>query len=442
MIQADVIVSGGTLLTMNGDGRPIREGSIAVIGDKIAAVGKKYTVEGEYAAAERIDAAGCLVMPGLVNGHTHSAMTCFRGMADDLRLEDWLNNYIFPAEAKNVNRELVYWGTLLACAEMIRSGTTAFCDMYIFEDEVARAAKSAGMRCLVGEVLFDFSSPNCKSPEEGLNYSRMLIEKWGRDPLISILIEPHSLYTCSPGLLRKAKDLADRFGVRFGIHYLETGSELKELAGKFGMSPTAFLVENGYLDDRFIGYHCVHLNENDLSAFAEHGASVIHNPESNMKLASGVAPVPDMIKRGIPVGLGTDGCASNNNLDLFQEMDMAAKLHKAFRLDPTVMDAETVTRMATRSGADCIGMSGRIGQLVPGMQADLIILDFNKPHLTPVYNEYSHLVYAVRGSDVETVLINGRIVMRNRRLLTIDEAEVMGRVREIAVKIRESIHLS
>ena len=440
MKNADVIISGGTILTMLDP--PMEKASLVVTGDTITAVGPASVIDRAYSSPKRIDADGCVVMPGLVNGHTHSPMTCFRGMADDLHLEDWLNNYIFPAEAKNVNRELAFWGTMLACAEMIRSGTTTFCDMYIFEDEVARAARAAGMRCLIGEVLFDFPSPNCKTPQEGLDYSRMLIEKWRDDPLVDVIIEPHALYTCSTGLLKGALEVAEHAGCRLGIHYLETQSERTILFDKFPQGPTAYLKETGFLNERFIGFHGVYMDERDIRAFAESGASIIHNPESNMKLASGIAPVPDMITAGLKVGIGTDGCASNNNLDLFQEMDMAAKLHKVHRLDATVMDAKTVTALATHRGAQALGLGGKVGSLSPGMKADIIILDFNKPHLIPLYNEYSHLVYAVKGSDVETVLINGRIVMENRRLLTLDEVEVMERVRRIASRIRESLHLT
>jgi 5-methylthioadenosine/S-adenosylhomocysteine deaminase len=359
-------------------------------------------------------------------------------MADDLELMDWLNNYIFPAEAKNVNPELAHWGTLLACAEMIRSGTTTFCDMYIFEDETAKAAKQAGMRCLAGEVLFDFPSPNIKTPEEGLKYTKDMIEKWAGDPLVSIIVEPHALYTCSPPLLTKVKELADRYDVPIGVHLLENSSEVQQLNEKLGKRATRFLEDAGYLNERLIAFHCVCMDEEDINLFADYGCKIVHNPESNMKLASGIAPVPDMLEAGIPVALGTDGCASENNLDLFQEMDSAAKLHKAARLDPTVMDAETVLKMATCKGAAALGMEKRIGQLKKGMKADIIIIDLDKPHLTPLYHEYSHLVYAARGADVDTALINGKIVMQNRKLLTINEDEIMAKVEEIAIKIRKS----
>jgi 5-methylthioadenosine/S-adenosylhomocysteine deaminase len=259
-----------------------------------------------------------VVMPGLVNAHTHAAMTCFRGIADDMELMDWLNNYIFPAEAQNVNPELTYWGSLLACAEMIKSGTTTFSDMYFFEEETAKAAKQAGMRCLLGEALFDFPSPNAKTPAEGLAYTERLIQRWADDPLVHVMVEPHSLYTCSPDLLKAAKVLADRYRVPLSTHLLENKAEAKQIKEKPGKRATARLKELGILDERFFAFHCVVMDSEDIRLFADHGCKVVHNPESNMKLASGVAPVSAMLEKGITVGLGTDGCASNNNLDCFR----------------------------------------------------------------------------------------------------------------------------
>ncbi len=441
-MDVDRVIAGGTVLTMDDRGMVIQDGAVAVQGTDIVAVGEKGDVESRFRGREVIDADRCLIMPGLINCHTHAAMTCFRGMADDLNLMDWLNNYIFPAEAKNVDGELAYWGSLLACAEMIKSGTTTFCDMYIFEDETALAARRAGMRCLLGEVLFDFPSPNAKTPQEGLQYTRDLIEKWAGDPLVKIFVEPHALYTCSPELLRESKSLADLYAVPCGMHFVETRSELEGLKEKFGKKPVRILDELGLLDERFIAFHGVWMDDEDMTVFSERGCKVVHNPESNMKLASGVAPVPEMLAAGVTVGLGTDGCASNNNLDLFQEMDTAAKLHKVHRLDPTVMSAETVVDLATRKGARVLGMEKLVGSLRPGMKADIILINLNRPHLTPIYHEYSHVVYAATGADVETVLINGKVVMRNRKLLTIDEEEAMARVREIARRIKKSLNLA
>jgi len=447
MREADLIITGAKALLLDAHNTCLEKASVAIRADEIIAVGPAEHVAQQYQAKKIIRAKDGLIMPGFVNCHTHAAMTCFRGIADDLDLMVWLNKYIFPAEAKNVNKELSYWGSLLGIAEMIKSGTTTFCDMYIFEDETARAAKQAGMRCLVGEVLFDFPSPNLKTPEEGVAYTRMLIEKWKNDPLVNIMIEPHALYTCSKPLLEEvkqlaqAKRLAEDSRLPIGLHLLENAAERKQLEEKLGKSAVSFLKEIGYLDEQFIAFHCVEFSEDDIRLFAEHNCKVSHNPASNMKLASGVAPVPDMIKAGIPVGLGTDGCASNNNLDMIKEMGTAARLHKVARLDPTLMDAQSVVRMATIEGAKVLGMEKQIGSLEPGKKADVIVLDLNKPHLTPLYNVYSHLVYAASGADVDTVVINGQVVMENRRLLTIDEEEVMRKVGEISLKVKQSLNL-
>ncbi|HPQ42895.1 MAG TPA: amidohydrolase [Syntrophales bacterium] len=441
MQDVDIIISGGTILTSDTEDSIIHNGSIAIDGDTIVGIDRAEVIETRFSGRRTIDARNCLTMPGLINSHTHAAMTCFRGIADDMELMDWLNNYIFPAEARNVNSELAYWGSMLACAEMIKSGTTTFSDMYIFEDETARAAKEAGMRCLLGEVLFDFPSPNSETPEEGLRYTKMLIEKWMDDPLVNIMVEPHSLYTCSPSLLEDAKDLADRYQVPLATHLLENQGEVRQLKEKLGKRATSFLMDMGYLNEKFIAFHCVCMDEEDIRIFADHGCKVVHNPESNMKLASGAAPVSTMLRHGVVVGIGTDGCASNNNLDMIQEMDTAAKLEKVVRYDPTVMPAQTVTRMATCEGARVLGMDTSIGVLKPGMKADIIIVDLNRPHLTPLYNEYSTLVYAANGSDVITSIINGRIVMEDRKLLTINEREVMDKVNEISRRIKRSMEL-
>jgi Cytosine deaminase and related metal-dependent hydrolases len=311
--------------------------------------------------------------------------------------------------------------------------------MYICEDEPALAAKAAGLRCLIGEVLFDFPSPNFKTTAEGIAYTKMLIEKWKDDPLVNIIIEPHSLYTCSKPLLIEVKELAKDYHLPIGLHLLENAAEKKQLEDKFGKSAVSFLKDIGYLDEHIIAFHCVYFSQDDMNLFADNDCKVSHNPASNMKLASGVAPVPEMLAAGITVGLGTDGCASNNNLDMIKEMSTAAKLHKVARLDPTVMDAKTVVRMATIEGAKVLGMEKITGSLEAGKKADIIIIGLNEPHLTPLYSEYSHLVYAMSGADVDTVLINGKIVMENRKLLTINETEVMQKVRKIAVNIKNSL---
>jgi 5-methylthioadenosine/S-adenosylhomocysteine deaminase len=432
MNRADILIHNGTILTMDENNTVIPHGSLAVSGDTIHFVGRES--EASMDAGKTLDAEGGLILPGLINSHTHAAMTLFRGLADDLPLMDWLNDYIFPVESK-MNAEFVRAGTLLACAEMILSGTTTFCDMYLFEHEVARAAREAGMRCLVGEVLYDFPSPNYGHPEDGLRYTESLIREWKDDPLVSIAVEPHSLYTCSPELLIASNALALDNHVRLIIHVAETQSEIEEVKKRYGKGPFEHLDSLGILGPHLIADHCVHLDERDIERIAEHKTKAVNNPESNMKLASGISPVPEMLAAGVTVGLGTDGCASNNNLDLFGEMDTAAKAHKIKNLDPTVMNAATVLRMATIEGAKVLGIDTVTGSLEVGKKADIIILDMDKPHLTPMYNPFSHLVYAVRGHDVRHTIINGSIVMENRSLLTLDISEVMAVANEMAKKV-------
>lgn len=439
MQYVDLVVTGGTILTLDSKSTKIKNGAVAIRGDTIVALGSEEEIKRSFVSSETLEVPQSIIMPGLINGHTHAAMTCFRGLADDMELMSWLNDFIFPAEARNVDPELAYWGSLLACAEMIRSGTTTFCDMYIFEDETGKAAKKAGMRCLIGEVLFDFPSPNVKNPKEGLQYTENLIKKWADDPLVNILVEPHALYTCSADLIKASYELARRHNVPLGIHLLENRAEAQQLEMRFGKRATSYLKELGVLWENFIAFHCVAMDEEDMKIFSDYGCKIVHNPQSNMKLTSGAAPVSTMLRYGIKVGLGTDGAASNNNLDMFEEMDTASKLAKVSTMDPTVLPAETVIRMATSEGAKVLGMSDKIGSLEVGKKADIIVIDTHKPHLTPLYNEYSHLVYAANGSDVDTVIINGRVVMKNRELTTIDEDEVMEKVKEIAIRITRSL---
>jgi 5-methylthioadenosine/S-adenosylhomocysteine deaminase len=436
MEQFDMLIKNGTILTMDAQNSVIRDGLLGISKEAISFIGRESNKP--YGANKVVDAKGGLILPGLINGHTHAAMTLFRGLADDLPLMAWLNNYIFPAESR-MDGDFVFTGTLLACAEMIMSGTTTFCDMYLFEEEVARASKEAGMRCLVGEVLYDFDSPNYGSIENGLRYTETLINTWADDPLVSIAVEPHSLFTCSPDLLRACNDLALRHKVPLIMHLAETQSELDEIKKRYGRTPVKHLQSLGILGPHLIADHCVHLQQADIAVLAQHGVKAIHNPESNMKLASGIAPVPEMLANQMTVGLGTDGCASNNNLDLFAEMDMAAKLHKVNAMDTTVMDALTVVRMATIEGARALGMGKITGSIEKGKRADVIVIDTRKPHLTPMYNPFSHLVYTARGNDVSHAIINGRLVMEERRLLTLDLFEIMERAREKSEDVKKWI---
>jgi len=435
MENLDILITNGTILTMDPDGRVIENGSIAVQGDQIAAVGTSKDFQDVH-VSRLIDARGGLIMPGLINTHTHAAMTCFRGLADDLPLMTWLNDHIFPAESK-LDAHMVYSGTLLACAEMIRSGITCFCDMYLFEGAVADAAKTAAMRAVVGEVLYDFPSPNYGPIEAGFAYTEALIETWRGDPLITIAVEPHSPYLCSAELLKQAAAVSQKHGAPLVIHVSETQSEVQKSMAEKGRTPVGYLSDLGVLLPNLLACHCVALRDDDIFLLKKFDVKVAHNPESNMKLASGVAPVPDMIKEGVCVGLGTDGCASNNNLDILSEMDTAAKLHKVNLLDPTVMGAESVVHMATIQGARALGLEGITGSLETGKKADIIVIDMDKPHLVPMYSPYSHIVYAVKADDVATSIINGRVVMEDCRLLTLDIEAVMSDVNRISEKIRE-----
>lgn len=428
----DILIENATIITCNAHAQLIQGGWLGIEGGRIVYLDGCAPQDSD--AAKTIDGKDFLVLPGLVNGHTHAAMTLFRGLADDLPLMEWLENYIFPVE-RRMDAEFVHTGALLACAEMIMSGTTTFSDMYLFEDAVAQAARAAGMRCLVGEVLYDFDSPSYGSVQNALDYTERFIERWQGDPLIHAAVEPHSLYTCSPDLLRKANELALRHGVPLITHVAETQSECAEIQRRFGSTPIAYLESLGLLGEHLIAAHAVHLQEADLMAMARAGVKVVHNPESNMKLASGIAPVPRMLAMGITVALGTDGCASNNNLDMIEEMDTAAKLHKVSQQDPTVMDAETVLRMGTIQGAAALGLEREIGSLEPGKKADIIMIDTRQPHLTPMYNPCSHVVYAARGQDVRHVIIDGRMVMEDRRLLTMDLAGVLARADEMAERV-------
>lgn len=436
MRDADLLIINGLVLTLDDLDRRFDPGGIAVVGSEVASVGPVEWVASQFRAPKKvIDARGCVVLPGLINGHTHAAMTLFRGLADDLPLMEWLEGHIFPAERK-LTGEWVYWGTMLACAEMILSGTTTFCDMYLFEDRAADAVKASGMRALLGEVLYNFPSPNYGPLEKGLTFTESLIQKWRGDPLVRIAVEPHAIYTCSPSLLERCHELALKHDVPLVIHLSETEAEVAQTFEHHGCRPVQHLENLGILSSRLIADHCVALDDHDVELLARRGVQVVHNPESNMKLASGIAPVPKLLEMGVNVALGTDGCASNNDLDLFGEMDTCAKLHKVAAMDPTALPADTVLRMATRNGAKALGLDGRIGQIGTGKLADIIVVDFNKPHLTPLYKPVSHLVYAARGSDVRDSVIHGRIVMENRKVATMDIDEVMDHVRRIARAIR------
>lgn len=432
-----MIIYGAMILTMDSDYTFYEDGAIVIENDRILALGPTPDILAQYKAAEMINGSGKLIMPGLINTHTHVPMTIFRGYADDLPLHEWLYDYIFPVESEFVDGENVRLGTQLAVAEMLRSGTTTFNDMYYHIEEIAQVVDQTGMRAVLSESVIDFPVPNNPTPEHGLQTAEALILKWNNHPRITISVSAHAPYSCSAELIQKAKALADKYNVPFNIHVAETRKEFDQALAEFGFTPVGYLEHLGVLSDNVIAAHGVHLTPEDIQILAARGVSVAHNPECNMKLASGVAPVPELLRAGVKVGLGTDGVASNNDLDLFDEMNTAAILHKLNSNDPTVLDARTVVEIATIGGARVLGMEDQIGSLEPGKKADMILLDMMQPHAHPLYNIYSLLVYSIKGADVETVIIDGRIVMRDRKLLFLDEKALFGRVEEVARQIRE-----
>jgi len=438
--SVDLIVSGGTVVTMDAKRAIYEDGSVAVKGDSIVAVGPRNEIESRYKAQQTIDGKGKLVLPGFVNGHTHVPMTLFRGLHDDVALNDWLYKYIFPAEAKNVNEEFVRWGTRLAAAEQIRAGVTTFADMYYFEDAVAEETKAAGMRGVLGETFIDFPAPDNKSEAEMLAYTERFLKKWQGDPLIHAAPAPHSIYTCSKKTLQDAAALARKYHAPILIHVAEMKKEREDSEKQNGMSPVQYLEKVGVLGPDVVAAHCIFVDEADRKLLAERNVGCVHNPSSNMMLASGVSPVPEMRTAGIAVGLGTDGPAgSNNDLDLMEEMDLAAKLAKITKMDPLALNAKSVVEMATIDGARALHMEKEIGSLEAGKKADLVLIGLDAPNAVPMYDVYAQLAYALKGSDVETVVIGGRVVMRERKLLTVKEEEVLQKAREYRKSVAASL---
>jgi 5-methylthioadenosine/S-adenosylhomocysteine deaminase len=438
--RADLIISGGTVVTMDADLRVVEGGSVVVRGARIVSVLERGAPLPELTSSgERIDASGMLVIPGLVNTHGHVPMSLLRGIADDMKLMEWLNDFIFPAEAKNVDEEFSYWGTLLAAIEMARSGTTTFTDMYYFEEDIARAVDEAGLRAVLGQTIIGFPAPDYATPEETLKVTETFVKKWKSHPRVIPSVAPHALYTTDVEVVAKARELAIRYGVPFQMHAHEALEEDEALRKKYGETAVTILEERGLLGSGMILHHSITLTDSDMALLAKRGVSVSHNPQSNMKGASGLARVPDLLKAGVVVGLGTDGPASNNNLDLFEEMDTAAKVHKLERRDPTVLPAKEVFGMATLGGARALGLEKEIGSLEAGKRADLVLIDLNVPELTPMYDVYSHLVYAIKGAHVRTVVVDGRVVVRDRDVTTVDEEKVIARARVIQKRILESV---
>ena len=436
--SVDLLIIGGTVITMDPTRRIIENGAIAVRNGEIVRVGTAAELRGTR-ARQTINAAGKVIIPGLINTHTHVPMSLFRGIADDLDLNDWLTKYIFPAEAKNVNEAFVRAGTRLGLAEMIRGGTTTYCDMYYFEDAIADETKRAGMRGVLGETVIDFPVPDNKTWAQAMSYTRNYITKWQHDPLIVPAVAPHAPYTVSTDHLRAVRKLSDDLNAPIVIHVAETRKERDDIKKQYGDTPVDYLAKIGLLNDRTIAAHLVWVTDEEIDTLKRLGVGGAHNPQSNMKLASGVAPIPQMLAKDVAVGLGTDGAASNNDLNMWEEMDTAAKLHKEFTGDPKVVTAEQAFEMATIRGARALHIEKITGSLEAGKRADIVILDWDDLNQVPFYSYYSSLVYATKANDVRDVIVNGRILMKERRLLTLNENAIKIDANTYRKKIIESL---
>ena len=437
---ADWIWTGRYVVTMDPQRRVIENGAIAIRSARILAAGPKADIERRYQARRHLDRPDAILAPGLISTHTHAAMSLLRGIADDVRLQEWLEHYIFPAEARNVTPEFVRWGTRLGCLEMLLSGTTTYTDMYYFEDVVAEATKEAGMRGVLGETIIGFPSPDAKTPRDALAFTERFLNRFHGDPLIVPAVAPHAIYTNSDETLKACRALANRHGAPLLIHLSETKRENDECLAKRKMTPTQALDALGIFNGRTVAAHAVWVDEADLAILKARGVGIAHCPSSNMKLASGVAPVTRMLALDLAVGLGPDGPAgSNNDFNLFEEMDLAAKLQKVFTGDPRNLPATAAVEMATIRGARALGMDKEIGSLEPGKRADLISIRLDRPNAVPLYNVYSQMVYALKGSDVEDVMVDGKLLVKDAQPLTLNAAEIEAKAREYRAQVEKSL---
>lgn len=436
----DSIWTARYVVTMDAQRRVIENGAIAVTGDHIVAVGTRAQIDRDYQAAQRIDRPDAILAPGLINTHTHAAMSIFRGIADDMKLQDWLDKFIFPAEARNVDREFVRWGTRLAAIEMALSGTTTYTDMYYFEETVAEATKEVGLRGVLGQTVIGFPAPDYKTPSETLAGTEKFFEAYANDPLIVPAIAPHAIYTVPDEVLKSCRQIANRYKKPLVIHLSETKHENEEALAKRGKTPTAALESLDVLNGWTVAAHGIWLDDADMKILKARNTGLAHCPSSNMMLASGVAPVVKMLALGIPVGLGTDGVAgSNNDHDMMEEMDLAAKLQKVTNLDPTAMTAETAFAMATIVGARALRLDAMIGSIETGKRADVILIRLNQPHAVPMYHVYAQLVYALKASDVSDVMVNGRVIVRDKKIMSIDPGPVMAKAAEYQERVKKSL---
>jgi 5-methylthioadenosine/S-adenosylhomocysteine deaminase len=436
--HVDLLVTGATIVTMDPDRHVIEKGFIAVRGDEIVAMGSDASPL--FLATQKIDATGKLIIPGLINGHTHIPMVLMRGLKDDVTLDDWLRKFIFPAEARNVTEDYVRWGSRLALAEMIRGGTTTFADMYYFEDAEAEETKAAGLRGVLGETWIDFPVPDNKNVAEMAVYTEKFLKKWQGDPLIHAAVAPHSIYTCSEKTLRDAAAMARKYHAPLLIHVAEMRKEFTDSIEKNGATPVQYLERIEFLGPDVLAAHCIWTDYTDMKILAERQVGCVHNPSSNMMLASGVAPVVDQRAAGMRVGLGTDGPAgSNNDLDMMEEMDLAAKLQKTYRVDPRALGAKGAMEMATIEGARALHMEKQIGSLETGKKADFVILTLDAPNAVPMYDVYSQIVYALKASEVQTVVVAGKTLLKDGKLLTVDEPAAIAKAKEYGQKVATSL---
>jgi 5-methylthioadenosine/S-adenosylhomocysteine deaminase len=437
--NVDLIVTGGTIVTVDAAGRVIENGAVAIDGADIAAVDTAAAIDKQFRGRETIDASGQIVLPGLINTHTHAPMVLYRGLADDLPLMEWLNNYIFPAESKTVSPEFVRAGTRLAVLEMIESGTTTFADMYYFEEEIAREVRNAGLRGVLGQTIIQFPVADAKTPADALARAEAFINEFKGDPLITPAVAPHAIYTLDGPTLRAARELSKRHDVPTLIHLAESRDETKVAEERRASSPVAYLEGLGFLGPGVVGAHGVWVSDADIQVLKMRNVGISHNPESNMKTASGMAPILNYLRAGVPIGLATDGAASNNDLDMFEAMRVAALLAKHESADPSTMSARTVLEMATIRGARALGMEGRIGSLEPKKRADFITVSVSGARQTPMYDAISHLVYVIHGEDVRNTVVNGKVLMRDRKVLTLDATAVIAEARSWAAKVRAAV---
>ncbi|HWI16631.1 MAG TPA: amidohydrolase [Vicinamibacterales bacterium] len=436
---ATLVITNGIVITVDGSRRVLNPGAVAINGRDIVAVDTPAAIAARYKAAQTIDATGKVVMPGLINTHTHAAMVMFRGLGNDLALMDWLQKYIFPAEAKTVSPEFVRIGTNLALLEMIQSGTTTFADMYYFEEEVAKATKAAGLRGILGQTVIEFPVADAKTPADALKRTEAFAKQFDHDELITPSIAPHSVYTLDAKTLTAVSEMAKRLMIPIQIHLAETSAEIGMSQERHKMRPVAILESLNFWAPTTLAAHAVWINDEEIAVLRKRGIGVSNNPESNMKLSSGTAPVMKYRQAGVHTGLGTDGAASNNDLDMFEAMKQAAFQQKLVTMDPTAISAADALEMATIGGAAAIGRRERLGSLEAGKLADVIIVDMSKPRQQPLFDPVSQIVYASRGDDVQTVIVNGRVVMRDRKVLTMNEATVLAEARKGADLVRKAV---